>query len=257
MGESSRIDLKVCLVVVVAVVCGLALVKAATPAPEPTAIVRAAVVDDAGDGLATTTFDGPMVRKRVAVALHVVDGADRKLVGRQLREAAKAERIGDLSDATFAVFSEQLLTYLVPEMAVVLPEGATTADAEALMRDHTYTGVSFHLIENVLVHHLTFAVVPSGVTPDEVRAREDTEGILSDSLNHYQTEVQRAGVTVRYFGPIISDGQIAAVRESMARAANVTPDRVAVTASEAGDGVDLSNGAPDLSASSGRTEHHG
>ncbi|HEY7273054.1 MAG TPA: hypothetical protein VH502_09995 [Actinoplanes sp.] len=255
----NRTNLRLGLVVLLALLCGWAVARAgaagtsASPAVKPVAAVN----DDAGDEQATTTYDGPMVRKRVAIALHVADGADRKLIGRQLQTAAEVEKVGPLSDATFAVFSATMLNYLVPEMTVVLPEGGTAEDAEVLMRDHEFNGVNFYLIENVLVHDLTFAVIPSGVTPEAASAQQDAEGVLSDSLNHYATTVQRSGLTVRYFGAIISDGQVRAVREAMARAAHVTPDRVAVEPSSPGPGVDLSNGAPDLSDDMAGMHHGG
>lgn len=214
------------------------------PAVQPVATVA---TDDAGDGYATTTFDGPMVRRRAAIAIHPVAGADEALIARQLAAAAKAEKVGPLTEATFAVFSEEMLQYLVPELTFVLPEGVSVQDAEVVMRDHRFTGVSFHLVQQVLVHDLTFAVVPAaGVLPAAVKAALDREGILADSLNRHVTQVQPAGVTVRYFGALLSDSQLLAVREAMGRAAQVPADRVAVEATSSGAGVDLSQGIPDL-----------
>jgi hypothetical protein len=223
-------------------------VPAATPAQAAT------ISDDAGDDWATTTFDGPLVHKRAAIAVHPARGADRAQVRAELRAAAKAAGLGELTDVTFAVFSEQMLTYLVPEIALVLPEGVPVRSAEALMRDHQPGDVAFYVTQTVLVHDLTFAVVTNGVTPEQAKQREDAEGILSDSLNHYVTTVQPAGLTVRYFGALLSDGQVGVVREAMARAAGTTADRVAVTAGSPGPGVDLSGGVPDLNDAG---EHQG
>ena len=257
----ARTNLKVLLAVALVLICGWVVGRAGTfgPSAQPAVKQVAQVVadDDAGDEQATTTFDGPMVRKRAAIALHVAPGADRRLVGTQIRVAANQEKIGVLRDASFAVFSADMLNYLVPEMTVVLPEGATTQDAEILMRDHRITGVTFYLIENVLVHDLTFAVIPNGVTPEAARAQQDQEGVLADSLNHYSTQVQRSGLTVRYFGAIVSDAQVRVVRESMARAAHVSPDQVQVEASSPGPGVDLTNGAPNLTDDLAGHHHHG
>ena len=222
--------------------------------PAGTAAAAATISDDAGDDWATTTFDGPMVRKRAAIAVHPRRDADRENVRSELRAAAEAERLGELTDATFAVFSEEMLTYLVPEVTLVLPEGVTVQQAEALMRDHQPDDVAFYVTQTVLVHDLTFAVVTNGVTPAQAKEREDAEGILADSLNHYVTTVQPAGLTVRYFGALLSDGQIGAVREAMARAAGTTADRVTVSATSPGDGVDLSAGVPELNSTG---EHHG
>jgi hypothetical protein len=218
----------------------------ARPVPEPAPVAHV-VVGDAGDRLATTSFDGPMVRKRAAIAIKPAPGADRAEIARELRELAAGEKLGGLADATFAVFSEQLLEYLVPEMTLVLEEGVRVYDAEALMRDHQPASVAFYLVEPVLVHDLTFCVLPpEGVTPEQVRDRQDAEGVLSDALNRYVTGVQPTGVTVRYFGAVLSDQQVTAVRESMGRAAGVPADRVHVTANLPGPGVDLSHGVPDL-----------
>jgi hypothetical protein len=257
---NGRTNLKVSLVVIVALLCGWAVARAGVFAPSATPSVKVAAEiagDDAGDEQATTTFDGPMVRRRAAIALHVTPGADRALIGRQVRAAAAGDKISPLSDATFAVFSADLLNYLVPEMTMVLPEGATTEDAEVVMRDHQFTGVTFYLVENVLVHDLTFAVIPNGVTPEQARIREDEEGVLSDALHGYVTDVQRSGLTVRYFGAILSDGQVLAVRQAMARTAHVTSDQVVVEGSSPGAGVDLSNGAPDLTDDLAGHSHHG
>lgn len=207
----------------------------------PAEPVLQAVTDDAGDRRATTTHDGPMLRRRTAIAIHPTKGADRAQIRRQLRAAADSERLGPLTDVTFAVFSEALLTYLVPQVAVVLPEGATLHDAEVLMRDHDHPTVAFHLVESVLVHDLTFAVIPRGVDAAEARNRIDREGVLADSLGQHKITTQRSGLTVTYFGAVVSDGQVVAVQESMARAAGVTPGQVFVAASSPGAGVDLAD----------------
>jgi hypothetical protein len=185
-----------------------------------------------------------MVRRRVAIAVHPAAGADNTLIGRRLRAAADAEGLGPLTDATFAVFSAELLKYLVPEIVVVLPEGASLQDAERLMKDHSNPGVAFYLLESVLVHDLTFAVMSTAVPSGEIRARVDREGVLSDSLGRYTTEVQTSGLVIRYFGALLSDGQVLAVRGSIARAANVAVDRVLVEPSTPGGGVQLSGEPP-------------
>ncbi|WP_433297184.1 hypothetical protein ACQP2F_40345 [Actinoplanes sp. CA-030573] len=239
--------------VVIALLAALALAGAVHADPEPLASSPPAAIggDDAGDERATTTYDGAMVRKRAAIAVHPAAGADRARIRRELVAAAARSSIGPLDEATFAVFSEEMLTYLVPEMTFVLPEGVPVTKGEAFMRDRQPSGVAFYLVQPVLVHDLTFAVVPAaGVAPPSVRDREDAEGILADVLNHYVTTVQPAGVTVRYFGAILSDPAIASVRDAMGRAAGVPAERVQVSANEPGPGIDLSGGGPDLTAES-------
>jgi hypothetical protein len=220
--------------------------------PEPVEIaVSTPILGDSGDEQATTSFDGPMVRKRVAVAIHPAKNADLAHIRAELQAVATAKgSVGKLTEATFAVFSENMLEYLVPELTFVLPEGVSVSRAEALMRDHQPADVAFYVVQPVLVHDLTFAVVPgAGVTPAQARTAQDSEGILSDSLNHYVTTVQPAGVTVSYFGAVLSDETIGTVRDAMGRAAKVAPDRIQVSANEPGPGVDLSNGVPDLTES--------
>ncbi|RZU49385.1 hypothetical protein EV385_1135 [Krasilnikovia cinnamomea] len=248
--------LRWCLAVAL-ILCGAAALGgwggwSATPAP---AVAAGPVNDDAGDELATTSYDGPMLRLRAAIGIHPVKGADRRQIARDLRAAAKRDGYGELTDATFAVFDKGLLETVVPELTLVLPEGASAGDADRFMRDHQPATVGFYTARPVLVHHLTFAVVPAaGVTPAQAQAAEDAEGVLSDSLNSYVTTVQPAGLTVRYFGAVLSDGQIEAVRQAMGRAARVPAERVAVAASEPGPGVDLAHGMPDLTKHGGG--HH-
>ncbi|MEV6298539.1 hypothetical protein AB0M02_03940 [Actinoplanes sp. NPDC051861] len=215
-----------------------------SPEPVPVAVTTHG---DAGDELATTTYDGPMVRKRTAIAIHPAAGADRAAIARDLRAAAERENVGELSDATFAVFSGAMLEYLVPELTLVLPEGVSARHGEAFMRDFRPDSVGFYVVEPVLMHDLTFCVLPApGVTPSAVAEHAEAEGVLADSLNRYETTLQPAGLTIHYLGAVLSDRQIEAVRASLGRAAGISADRVLVEASQPGPGVDLSNGVPDL-----------
>lgn len=238
----------------VALVAGGAGITADGPAEVAPVAHTVTVEGDTGDGQATTTYDDAMVRRRAAIAIHPAPNAERDHIRTELQDAAKGSG-GPLTEATFAVFSEEMLSYLVPEMTMVLPEGVPIIAAEAFMRDHQPADVAFYLVQPVLVHDLTFAVFPTtGVRPADVRDRLDREGILTDSLNHHVTTVQPTGVTVRYFGAVLSDATIDTVRDAMARAAEAPASRVVVAASEAGSGVDLSNGVPDLTDE--RTGHH-
>jgi hypothetical protein len=178
-----------------------------------------------------------MVRRRAAIAVHPLAGADVGLLRRQLEDAATVEHLAPLTDATFAVFGPDLLRYLVPEMTLVLPEEATAADAEYIMNDHTFTGLAFYVAEPVLVHDLAFTVVPVGVTPAEVSARVDREGVLTDALGRYTTRVQPAGVVFTYFGAILGDGEVLSVQQAIARSAGVGVTAVTVAPVLGGAGV--------------------
>jgi hypothetical protein len=128
----------------------------------------------------------------------------------------------------------------------VLPESVTVSRTDAFMRDFQPADVAFYVVQPVLVHDITFAVIPEGVSPAAVRAREEREGIVTDELNHYVTTVQPAGLTIRYFGAVISDATITSVREALGRAAQVPADRVQVSANLPKPGVELDNGVPNL-----------
>jgi hypothetical protein len=231
----------------VLMVAGVAIQQNTVPA-EPATASPVAVKGDAGDDVAPTTFDGPMVRKRAAIAIRPAKGADRDHIRAELADRVKKHpRVhGPLTEATFAVFSESMLNYLVPEMTFVLPEDVRATDAEAFMRDEQPDDVAFYLVEPVLVHSLTFAVIPSAATPEAVLDRANSEGILTDVLGEYDASAEPAGVMVRYFGAVLSDASIDSVKQALSRAAGVSPDRVWVEPTEATGGVDLSNGVPDL-----------
>lgn len=242
MRDSSNTAARVWLVAFLGALSVVALTGPARPAddpPTPATTAVSHVAGDTGDGRPGTTFDGPLVRRRAAIAIRPAPGADHQLIGRQLREAARREQVGPLTEATHSVFSAQLLTYLVPDIVVVLPEKASLKDAEVMMKDHPHPGVAFHLEESVLVHDLTFATVPSGDVADAMRAIE-REGVLSDSLGRHSVERQGAWLVVKYFGALLSDGRVQAVRDSIARGARAAPERVFIEPASAGAGVDLS-----------------
>ncbi|GIE93753.1 hypothetical protein [Paractinoplanes rishiriensis] len=249
----ARVKLAAGLTAILAVAAGVDW-SAVAGVPEPVAEVTA-IRGDSGDEQVVTSYDGPMVRKRAAIAIVPAKGADPANIRKELQAAAKRDDVGTLTEATFAVFSEHMLNYLVPEMTFVLPEGMSAHRAEAMMRDNQPADVAFYLVEPVLVHDVTFAVIPSfGTEPGQVKARMDAEGIVTDALTGYRAEVQKAGVTVRYFGGVLSDATVEAVREAMGEAAQVPADRVQVSANLPGPGVDLSNGLPDLADTS--SGHH-
>jgi hypothetical protein len=222
--------------------------RAVQPQQQPAGSAGMAAGDrgDAGNEQTLSTFDGAMVRKRAAIAVHPRRGADRGKIRAELQAAAKAT-VGPLSEATFAVFSEQMLEYLVPEMTFVLPERVSVSDAEAFIRDRRPADVAYYITQPVLVHDVTFAVItPHGSDPAQVRDRIDSDGILADALNSYEVTVQSAGVTIRYFGAVLSDITVEAIRTAMGEAAGVGADRVQVSANEPGPGIELDNGVPEL-----------
>ncbi|MEV6636386.1 hypothetical protein AB0M54_37135 [Actinoplanes sp. NPDC051470] len=250
---------RICLVLVVLVAGALLVGRAggwfANPIAASTTPVARVVSDDTGDGQATTTFDRAMVRKRAAIGLHPGPGADRAKIAREMRAIARQTRLGALQPATFAVFSREMLEYLVPEMTFVAPEGVSVEKAEAMMRDHQPADVAFYLVQPVLVHDITFGLVTAGTSAEDVRKAADYEGIVTDTLGRYTTSVQKQGLAIRYFGAVLSDYSIGVVRDALGRAAGVPADRVQVSANRPGPGVDLSNGVNLVDNEA--THHHG
>lgn len=215
--------------------------------PAPVAAIDAGDKGDSGDAQVISTYDGPMVRKRAAIGILPEKNADLDHIRAELRALAKREKVGPLTESTFAVFDEQMLNYMVPQLTYIVPENVSVTRAEAMMRDFQPADVAFYVTDTVLVHDLTFAVIPAaGVRPAAVSKELDEEGILTDSLNHYDTKVQQAGLTVHYFGAVVSDSTIGTVRKEMGRAANVPAERILVEGTLPGPGVDLSNGVPSL-----------
>jgi hypothetical protein len=224
-----------------------------TGTPEPAAAVVAEDRGDSGDEQVLTSYDGAMVRQRAAIGVLPAKGADPKHIRAELQAVAKGT-VGKLSEATFAVFDPEVLALVVPQVTFVLPENITLSEADAFMRDHQPADVAFYVVQPVLVHDITFAVVPAaGVSPATVRDREEYDGIVNDDLNQYVTTVQKAGLTIHYFGAVISDNTIKSVREALGGAARVPADRVQVSANLPGPGVELDNGAPNLTS---QHSHH-
>jgi hypothetical protein len=214
--------------------------------PEPAAAV---VADhgDSGDTQALTSFDGAMVRKRAAIGLLPQKGADLAHIRAEMQARAKRSKIGPFAEATFAVFTPEVLKLVVPEITFVLPENVPLSRADAFMRDHQPADVAFFVVQPVLVHDITFAVIPAfGVTPTTVRDRMEYDGIVTDQLNHFETTRQPAGLTVRYFGAVLSDTTIKSVRAALGGAAQVPGDRVQVSANLPGPGIELDYGPPNL-----------
>lgn len=203
--------------------------KQTPPTIADTTTAQQISANDAGDGPIVSSYDGPMIRYRVAVAVHVLDNAQavHARVSRQMAAAAPAERIGTLTESSFSVFSSELLSYLVPNLTMVLPENSTLEDGERLMRNHHYPDVGFYLVEQVRMHDIAFTVYSAN--PRQVSTDVDREGVLTDSLGKYKTTVNPYSTVFSYFGPVLSDSQILADRESIARAVGVNVSKVIVT----------------------------
>lgn len=213
---------------------------------------------DVGNGRPQVSYDGLMVRRRVALALHA--GSDEELAELRggLDEAAKRLHTR-LSEMSSSVLDPALLEQRSPDLTLLLPAGASLADARILVRLAASTAnirdPRWCDVTAVLVHDLRFSV--HSKTPAAVAAAIAREGILSDALGNYLVTFGSAELDVSYTGPLLSDRLVYAVRDGMARSAGVQPAAVSVSPrSTAGVGVDLAKEpAPPAVVSRPRPSH--
>ncbi len=198
---------------------------------------------DVGNGRPRVSHDGLMVRHRVVMAILPTPRADVVALRRELDRAAAA-RHTTLTDISPSVLDPVDQENLAPDVTLVLPAGATEADAEALI-DPAGTpgaalpGVQDYEVASVLVHDLRFAV--RAADPSALTASLAREGILADALGRYSTASGHGRLEVSYTGPLLSDDLVEAVRRGIARGEGVPPSSVAVLPrSTTGTGVLLS-----------------
>jgi len=195
---------------------------------------------DRGDGRPQVTYDGLMVRRRVVIAILPTPGADVVSLRQELDKAAAALQT-PLSDISPSVLDPAEQQRLAPDLTVVLPAGATVADAGKLINPATsaaFPGVQDYTVAPVLVHDLRFTV--SASNPSEMVAAIAREGILADALGDYSTSAGRGRLDITYTGPLLSDDLVEQVRRGIARGEGVEPSSVTVSPrSTAGVGVDM------------------
>ncbi|OFI37362.1 hypothetical protein BIU82_09860 [Arthrobacter sp. SW1] len=219
----------------------------AAPGPVPeggiaTPAGAAVAAADLGNGRPSVGYDGPMVRRRLVIAVHPAEGADIAALRRTLMAAGSLRSLA-LEAIQPTVLEQAVLDHLVPELIVALPESTTRAAAEALA-DAAFTrggatpGVEHVHVQQVLVHELRFTV--RSAEPEALAAAIDREGILSDALGNYGKDVARDGLAIDYTGPLLSDAMVESVRHGIARQAHVPDSAVAVSPRTAGGGVDMS-----------------
>ncbi|TFD90055.1 hypothetical protein [Cryobacterium serini] len=220
----------------------------AVAAPPTTAPVSAGLIGDAetgtdaGNDRPTVTYDGLMVRRRVAIAIHSTPDADLAALRTVLDDAANQSQI-TLSDISPDVLDPASLEHLVPELIVVLPMGGTVAEAgelvnRAYFQDPVVAGVDHYHVAEVLVHDLRFAV--RATSPAALEESIAREGILSDALGNYFTTLRTGELDVTYTGPLLSDDLIKSVQNGIARAAQTKLEAVTVSPrSTVGVGVDM------------------
>jgi len=197
---------------------------------------------DRGDGRPQVTYDGLMVRRRVVIAILPTPGADVVSLRQELDKAAAALQT-PLSDISPSVLDPAEQQRLAPDLTVVLPAGATVADAGKLIDPSKAARAAFpdvqdYLVAPVLVHDLRFTV--SASNPSEMVAAIAREGILADALGDYSTSAGSGRLDITYTGPLLSDDLVEQVRRGIARGEGAEPSSVTVSPrSTAGVGVDM------------------
>ncbi len=198
---------------------------------------------DVGNGRPHVTFDGLMVRRRLAITLRVAPGRSLTAVWQTLDRAAGSHRT-TLTPMSASVLDPADLARLAPDAVAALPAGATRATAEALTDPASAGGraISSEVLSvdvvPVLVHDLRFTVATEH--PAALARAIDREGILSDALGTYSTSLGRHELVIAYTGALLSDHLVESVRRGISRQANTTPTHVTVgPRSRAGTGVDL------------------
>jgi hypothetical protein len=210
-------------------------------------VSESAASADTGNDRPGVTFDGPMVRRRLVLAVTRA-APDVPAVRAALERAA--DRLGmDLTDLPGTVLSARDLDGFFPRLTLALPEGRGIAEGRNVLDTVVDSAALPHgaiTLATVLVHDLAFSVP----TPESVAVAQsvEAEGILSDVLGAYDAVPGERELRIGYTGPLLSDRSIRAVRVGMARAADTDVPAVAVLPrTPTGDGVRLPDpaSAPD------------
>ena len=214
---------------------------------------------DAGNDRPVVTYDGLMVRRRLAIAVRATPEADVPALRRSL-DVAAAQMGMTLSDLLPDVLAAPDLERIAPDVVMSLPGDSTAASAAALARRLSSSGggrvpgAARCEVVRVLVHDLRFTVTAGD--PARVKEGIDREGILSDALGRYGTVLRPKALQVTYTGPLLSDGLVQAVRSGIARRAATRAGAVEVAPRlTTGSGVEMSS-EPDVPAvAEGVTRH--
>ncbi|HWO50494.1 MAG TPA: hypothetical protein VNN23_02770, partial [Ornithinibacter sp.] len=164
----------------------------------------------------------------MVIAILPTPGADVVSLRQELDKAAAALQT-PLSDISPSVLDPAEQQRLAPDLTVVLPAGATVADAGKLIDPSKAARAAFpdvqdYLVAPVLVHDLRFTV--SASNPSEMVAAIAREGILADALGDYSTSAGRGRLDITYTGPLLSDDLVEQVRRGIARGEGVEPSSV-------------------------------
>ncbi|MEC5153686.1 hypothetical protein RCH23_001055 [Cryobacterium sp. CAN_C3] len=213
------------------------------PPSSPESIVAIEPGADLGNDRPVVTFDGLMVRRRVALAVRAEQNVDLPALRAELERRATDASL-TLSDIPPDVLPAGLLDQAVPALTMLLPDGTTTTQTRAVIgpeaslpsvsasRDSTF------FVVDVLVHDLRFEVLAAD--PAAAADAIATEGIVSDALGNYSTTLGAGLLRLNYLGPLLSDDLVESVRVGIARGAGTDHVDVAVwPESLTGVGVDM------------------
>jgi len=220
---------------------------AGAPAPLPARSASASALDalsgagsgDIGNGRPTVSYDGPLVQRRVVLAVQTAADADASVLRAGLERRAAGARL-TLSDTSPDTLPPGVLEQAVPQLTLLLPAGSTEDDARGII-DASGRGAhpsAQYFVLTVLVHDIVFEV--ASTDPAALADAIALEGILADALGNYDTVLGTDTVKVVYLGTLLGDDVVESVRGAMARPAGTMPMRVAVAAGTPGaEGVDV------------------
>lgn len=213
------------------------------PSVQSDVVLSSGSRSERGNNRPQVSYDGLMVRRRIAVAIHPAPDADLDKLRAVLDSTADSLGLA-VSKISPDVLGASVLQHTVPELIVALPGDATIADGGELVdlafgHKQAFPGLDHVHVTQVLVHDLQFTV--SSSAPGTVAEAIALEGILADALGNYDTRVSDGELELGYTGPLLSDNTVEAVRRGIARAVGNSGDDVKVgPRSDTGTGVDMS-----------------
>ncbi|MDJ0339901.1 hypothetical protein [Cryobacterium sp. PH31-O1] len=215
-----------------------ALAPASATPTSAIALVSDAGTSDIGNGRPTVSYDGPLVQRRVVLAVTTAADAAASVMRFDLEERAHAAGV-TLEDISPDVLPAGVLEQAVPQLTLLLPTGVSEVEARALIEEKTGSNSpAQYFVLTVLVHDLVFAV--AAADPPTLADAIAREGILSDALGNYDATLGADTLGVTYLGTLLGDEVVDSVRSAIARPAGTTPMRVSVTAGTPGQaGVDV------------------
>jgi len=213
--------------------------SARSASPGAPAAASGAGSGDIGNGRPTVSYDGPLVQRRVVLAVHTGADVDAPVLRAGLEQRAAGANL-TLSDTSPDTLPPGVLEQAVPQLTLLLPAGSSEDDARGIIdaSGPSANPPAQYFVLTVLVHDVVFEV--ASTDPAALADAIAREGILSDALGNYDTVLGTDTVKVVYLGTLLGDEMVESVRSAMARPAGTTPTLVTVAAGTPGaEGVDV------------------